>query len=154
MEWMEAIREAVDYMEAHITEDITTKDVAEHVCISPFYFHKGFSILCGYSPMEYIRNRRLSLAAGELLASDISVMELAMKYGYDSPGETVRGIIPGQFRQGLRPVPRDCSFCGAQGAGDGQDLCSPETDNIVERWLYDGLSDYKEREFYGAGHVP
>ena len=60
-------------------------DVAAHVNVSPFYFHKGFSILCGYSITEYIRNRRLALAGEELLTSDVTVMELAMKYGYDSP---------------------------------------------------------------------
>lgn len=38
MEWMEAIGEAINYMEAHITEEFTISDVADHVCISPFYF--------------------------------------------------------------------------------------------------------------------
>lgn len=52
--------------------------------ISPFYFHKGFSILCGYFMTEYIRNRKMALAGEELLTSGISVTELAMKYGYDS----------------------------------------------------------------------
>lgn len=85
MEWAEAISEAVKYIESHLTEDITMYDVAEHVNISPFYFHKGFSILCGYSITEYIRNRRMALAGTELITSDITVMELAMKYGYDSP---------------------------------------------------------------------
>ena len=85
MDWAEAVREAVNYVEMHITEDITMYDVADHVHVSPFYFHKGFSILCGYSITEYIRNRRLALAGQELLAEDITVMELAMKYGYDSP---------------------------------------------------------------------
>lgn len=85
MEWVEAISEAVRYIESHITEDITVNDVADHVNISPFYFQKGFSILCGYSIMEYVRNRRMALAGEELVASDITVMELAMKYGYDSP---------------------------------------------------------------------
>jgi len=85
MEWTEAIREAVSYIEKHITEDITMYDVADHVNVSPFYFHKGFCILCGYSITEYIRNRRLALAGQELLVNDITVMELAMKYGYDSP---------------------------------------------------------------------
>ena len=85
MEWAEAISEAVRYIENHITEDITMYDVASHVNISPFYFHKGFSILCGYSISEYIRNRRMSLAGEELITSDITVTELAMKYGYDSP---------------------------------------------------------------------
>ena len=85
MEWAEAIGEAVRYIESHITEDITMYDVASHVNISPFYFHKGFSILCGYSIAEYIRNRRMSLAGEELITSDITITELAMKYGYDSP---------------------------------------------------------------------
>lgn len=85
MEWTEAVREAIRYMEKHITDDITMHDVADHVHVSPFYFHKGFQILCGYSVTEYIRNRRLSLAGQELLTKDLTVMELAMKYGYDSP---------------------------------------------------------------------
>ena len=85
MEWAKAIKDAVEYIERHITEDITMYDVASHVNISPFYFHKGFSILCGYSVTEYIRMRRLALAGEELLTSDITVMDLAMKYGYDSP---------------------------------------------------------------------
>lgn len=85
MEWTEAVRDAVDFMEKHITEEITMADVAAHVNVSPFYFHKGFSILCGYSITEYIRNRRLALAGEELLTSDVTVMELAMKYRYDSP---------------------------------------------------------------------
>lgn len=85
MEWAKAIREAILYIEEHITEDITMHDVADHVHVSPFYFHKGFSILCGYSVTEYIRNRRLSLAGQELFTKDITIMELAIKYGYDSP---------------------------------------------------------------------
>ena len=51
MEWAEAISEAVRFIERHITEDITLYDVADSVNMSPFYFHKGFSMLCGYSVM-------------------------------------------------------------------------------------------------------
>lgn len=85
MDWTRAIRDAVDFMEQHMTEEITMADVAAHVNVSPFYFHKGFTILCGYSMTEYMRNRRLALAGEELLTSDVTVMELAMRYGYDSP---------------------------------------------------------------------
>ena len=85
MEWTEAISAALNYIENHITDNITIYDVANHVNISPFYFQKGFSILCGYSIAEYVRNRRMALAGEELITSDITVMELAMKYGYDSP---------------------------------------------------------------------
>lgn len=75
----------MNWLIKHLTDDITMHDVADHVHVSPFYFHKGFQILCGYSVTEYIRNRRLSLAGQELLTKDLTVMELAMKYGYDSP---------------------------------------------------------------------
>ena len=85
MNWMESICEAVDYIEKHITDELTVEDISNHVCISPFYFQKGFSMLCGYTIMEYIRNRRLALAGGELATSDVKVIDLALKYGYDSP---------------------------------------------------------------------
>ncbi len=92
MEWAEAISEAVRFIERHITEDITLYDVADSVNMSPFYFHKGFSMLCGYSVMEYIRKRRMALAGEELITSDVTVMELAMKYGYDSPDSFTRSF--------------------------------------------------------------
>lgn len=85
MDWAQAFSEAVRYIEDHITEDITMYEVADHVNISPYYFHKGFSMLCGYTIAEYVRNRRMALAGEELITSDITVLELAMKYGYDSP---------------------------------------------------------------------
>ncbi len=85
MEWMKIIGEAIDYIETHIMEEISAEDVAGHVYCSPFYFHKGFHMLCGYSLMEYVRNRRMSLAGSDLITSDCSVMDLAMRYGYDSP---------------------------------------------------------------------
>ena len=56
MEWAEAISKAVDYIESHITEEISLQGVAGHVHISPFYFQKGFSLLCGYSVAEYERS--------------------------------------------------------------------------------------------------
>lgn len=85
MEWTEAIQSAIRFIENHITEDISAKDVADYIHISPFYFQKGFSMLCGYSLTEYIRNRRLALAGSELAATDIKIIDVALKYGYDSP---------------------------------------------------------------------
>ena len=92
MEWAKAIQEAVNYVENHITEDITMHDVASPVNISPFYFHKGFCLLCGYSVTEYIRNRRLSLAGEELITTSVTITELALKYGYDSPDSFTRAF--------------------------------------------------------------
>ena len=85
MEWAEAISKAVAYMENHIMEEITVEDVANEVYMSPFYFQKGFSLLCGFTISEYMRNRRLSLAGNELATSEKKVIDIALKYGYDSP---------------------------------------------------------------------
>lgn len=85
MEWTKAISKAVEYIETHITEEITVDDIAREVYLSPFYFQKGFSLLCGFTISEYIRNRRLSLAGNELATSEKKVIDVALKYGYDSP---------------------------------------------------------------------
>ena len=61
------------------------KDVARYVHISEFYFQKGFAMLCGFTISEYIRKRRLSLAGNEIAGSDIKIIDIAIKYGYDSP---------------------------------------------------------------------
>ena len=105
MEWTNAIQNAIEYMERHITDDISADDVADHVHMSPFYFQKGFRMLCGYSVAEYIRNRRLALAGGDLAATDEKVIDIAVKYGYDSPDSFTKaftrfhGISPAIVRR-------------------------------------------------------
>lgn len=84
MDWTGAIAGAVSYIEEHISDDISVFDIAENAHISPYYFQKGFAMLCGYTLSEYLRNRRLDLAAGEL-ADGEKVIDVALKYGYDSP---------------------------------------------------------------------
>ena len=85
MDWVNAIEKAIQYIENHLVEDITVKDVARYVHISEFYFQKGFAMLCGFTISEYIRKRRLSLAGNEIAGSDIKIIDIAIKYGYDSP---------------------------------------------------------------------
>lgn len=85
MDWVNAIEKAIQYIEDHLIEDITIKDVAKYVHISEFYFQKGFAMLCGFTISEYIRKRRLSLAGNEIAGSDIKIIDIAIKYGYDSP---------------------------------------------------------------------
>lgn len=85
MDWMEAVAAAIEYIENHITEDLTVDLVAEQVNYSSFYFQKGFAMLCGFSLAEYIRNRKLALAGNDIATSDARIIDIAMKYGYDSP---------------------------------------------------------------------
>ncbi len=85
MDWIKIIENALRYIEKNLSGELTVDRIAEKVNISPFYFQKGFSMLCGYSVGEYIRMRRLSVAGSELVTSDNKVIDLALKYGYDSP---------------------------------------------------------------------
>lgn len=106
MNWAKIIEDAIDYIEGNITEDLTVGRIAREVNISAFYFQRGFSMLCGYTASEYVRLRRLSIAGEELLSSDVKVIDLAMKYGYDSPDSFTRaftrfhGSTPTDVRRG------------------------------------------------------
>jgi len=82
---MECIGEAINYIEDNITQELTIESIAKKALISPFYFQKGFAMLCGFSVSEYIRCRRLALAGSELVATDEKIIDIAIKYGYDSP---------------------------------------------------------------------
>lgn len=106
MNWVKIIEDAIEYIEENITEDLTVGRIAGKVNTSAFYFQKGFSMLCGYTVREYVRMRRLSIAGEELLSSDVKVIDLAMKYGYDSPDSFTRaftrfhGSTPTDVRRG------------------------------------------------------
>ena len=106
MEWMSIIGNSIQYMEDHITENITVEDIAKGVGISSFYFQKGFAMICGYSVSEYIRNRRLALAGNDLLVTEEKIIDIAMKYGYDSPDSFTKaftrfhGVTPTSVRRG------------------------------------------------------
>lgn len=85
MSWIESIQKAINYIEAHLQETITMEKIAQEVNVSVFHFQRTFSILTDMSIADYIRRRRLTLAAQELINTDIKIIDLAYKYGYDSP---------------------------------------------------------------------
>lgn len=85
MSWMESISKAICFIEENLTEDITIEKIAKEAYLSPFYFQKGFTMLCGYSISEYIRYRRLTLSSYDLIHSKQKIIDIALKYGYDSP---------------------------------------------------------------------
>ena len=105
MEWMEAIGKAVQYIEENITDELTVEKIAAHVHLSPFYFQRGFSLLCGLTISEYVRNRRLALAGNDIATGAEKVIEIALKYGYDSPDSFTKaftrfhGVTPIQARK-------------------------------------------------------
>ena len=104
MDWITGIQRALDYVEEHITEPIDYEEAARRACSSSFHFQRVFSVLCGFTLGEYIRLRRLTLAGSELAGSDEKVIDVALKYGYDTPESFSRaftrfhGITPSQAR--------------------------------------------------------
>lgn len=81
----EFLQQAINFMEEHILEDIGYVDAAKAVGMSGYSFHRVFSFTVGMTANEYIRSRRLSLAGQELRDGGISVLDAALKYGYESP---------------------------------------------------------------------
>ena len=106
MDWITGIQRALDYVESHLIEEIDYELVAKQAYSSSFHFQRIFAILCGFSLGDYIRMRRLSLAANELFRSDNKVIDIALKYGYDSSESFSRafsrfhGISPTDARHG------------------------------------------------------
>lgn len=104
-DWTEDIQNALAYMEANLTEELEIREIAKRAYVSPFYFQRIFAALCGVSVGEYIRSRRLTLAGEELASTDGKVIDIAVKYGYDSPDSFNRafqrfhGISPSAARK-------------------------------------------------------
>lgn len=104
MDWIVGIQYAIDYIEDNLTETIDYEEVAKKCYSSSYHFQRVFSILCGFTLGEYIRNRRLTIAGRELATTNTKVIDVAMKYGYESPDSFAKafqkfhGILPSQAR--------------------------------------------------------
>lgn len=84
MDWLQGMTNAIDYIEAHLLEPVEYDDIAREAGASTFHFMRLFNILTGYTVGEYIRNRRLTLAGRELSLSSAKVLDVALKYGYET----------------------------------------------------------------------
>ena len=103
--WIEGFQESVDFMEKNLTEELDIEEIAGKAALSPFYYQRIFGALCGMTVGEYIRARRMTLAAQELAGTDAKVIDAALRYGYDSPDSFAKafqrfhGISPSQARE-------------------------------------------------------
>ncbi len=114
MDLLKNMNSALKYIEDNLTDTIDTKEVARLALCSEYHFKRMFSFLAGIPLSEYIRRRRLSLAAFELRDSHVKVIDIAIKYGYNSPDSFTRsfqnlhGITPSEARlngQSLKAYP-------------------------------------------------
>lgn len=105
MDWTSSIQNAINYIEEHIDGKIDYDEAARAAACSKFYLQKIFSILCSMTLGDYIRSRRLTLAGNELNATDAKVIDIALKYGYESPESFARafskfhGITPSEAKR-------------------------------------------------------
>ncbi|HDR7531431.1 AraC family transcriptional regulator [Bacillus sp. AY1-10] len=104
MDSLKNMNAAMQYIEDNLTHDIDFKEVAKIAYCSEYHFKRMFSFLAGISLSEYIRCRRLTLAAFELKNSGAKVIDVAIKYGYNSPDsfsrafQNLHGITPSEAR--------------------------------------------------------
>ncbi|WP_408009249.1 GyrI-like domain-containing protein [Pseudalkalibacillus sp. A8] len=100
MDLMKNFNSAIAYIEENLTDEIDFKEVARRAYCSEYHFKRMFSFLSGITLSEYIRRRRLTLAAFELRESNVKVIDIAIKYGYNSPDSFARAF---QNLHGLTP---------------------------------------------------
>lgn len=101
MEWLERMNRVLDYIEDHLEEKMDYKKIAQIACCSEYHFSRMFSSIIGISLSEYIRRRRLTLAAFEIQKSNHLITDIAMKYGYDSVDSFTRAF---KKTHGLTPT--------------------------------------------------
>ena len=100
MDWIEKMNMAIDYIEKHLTDKLNTEDVAKIAGCSVYHFQRMFACMTGIPLSEYIRRRRMSLAVTDLKSNDVKIIDVALKYGYNSPTafnrafQSVHGIAP------------------------------------------------------------
>ena len=105
MEWSERMNAAIGYIEKNLADEIDFTKAAEEACCSTFHFQRIFFAVNGLTPAEYARRRRLTQAAKELISDNTKVIDIAMKYGYESPDAFTRafrnlhGVTPTAARE-------------------------------------------------------
>ena len=105
MESLQRMINSIEYIEEHITEQLDIGEIARNAYASTFHFQRMFHMLTGVTVTEYIRRRRMTLAAQELASSNCKVIDIALKYGYDTPESFAKafrrmhGIAPSSARE-------------------------------------------------------
>lgn len=106
MYWIQSLSIAINYIENHLSEDISIEDISSQVYSSSSHFQFIFHVVMGMTIGEYIRNRRLSCAAQDLLQANSKIIDVAMRYQYDS-GESFskafarfHGVPPSKVQRG------------------------------------------------------
>lgn len=105
MEWIERLNDAIGYIEAHLTGEIDLEQLGRIACCSSYHFQRMFTYMAGIPLSEYIRRRKMSLAAVDLQGKGMKIIDVAGRYGYSSPTafnrafQSVHGIAPSALKK-------------------------------------------------------
>ena len=115
MDWLTQMNEALDYIESHLTDEIDLDEIGRITACPAGLFQRIFPKIIGIPLSEYIRRRKLTLAAYDLQVSDCKVVDVAMKYGYETADaftvafKRMHGINPAAVKENgvsLKAYPR------------------------------------------------
>ncbi|MGI5898335.1 MAG: helix-turn-helix transcriptional regulator [Christensenellales bacterium] len=104
MHWIDDVQKAINFIEENLLEDISPNDVSGNIYASKDHFQRIFNVVTGFSVSEYIRNRRLSLAGRELVGGRARIIDVALKYRYETPESFTKafsrfhGVAPSSIR--------------------------------------------------------
>jgi len=105
MDWLDHLNKAVEYIDENLESEIDNDQLARIACCSVFHFSRMFSYVAGIPLSQYIRNRKMTAASFDLQTTDIKIIDLSLKYGYESPTafnrafKRVHGIAPSSARK-------------------------------------------------------
>ena len=135
MEWVERLNQSVRYIEEHLTEEIDYEQLGRIACCSAYHYQRMFAYMAGVSLGEYIRRRKMSLAAVDLRGGGMKIIDAAAKYGYSSPTAFNRAF---QAFHGLAPS-------AVRGEGVSVKSFSP----IAKGFEYNDYDDFGSSRSYG-----
>lgn len=110
MEWIDRLNKTITYIEEHLAGEISYPELAHIACCSTYHFQRMFAYMAGIPLSEYIRRRRMSLAAVDLQSGNEKIIDIGMKYGYASPTafnrafQSVHGIAPSMAKKEGTPL--------------------------------------------------
>ena len=110
MEWIDRLNKTITYIEEHLAGEISYPELAHIACCSTYHFQRMFAYMAGIPLSEYIRRRRMSLAAADLQSGKEKIVDIGMKYGYSSPTafnrafQRVHGIAPSIAKKEGTPI--------------------------------------------------
>ena len=105
MEWVHRLNQSIRYIEEHLTDEIDYGQLARIACCSTYHYQRMFTYMAGITLGEYIRRRKMSLAAADLQGGDERIIDIAEKYGYSSPTafnrafQSFHGIAPSAVKE-------------------------------------------------------